>query len=60
MIMRTIIKEDIMRFSKEYRNIYLVSAILAFFVAFMAISTYVVVKEVTSSRSCVRTCDPAK
>ena len=58
--MRTNIKEDAMRISNEYKNIYLVSAILAFFVAFMAISTYVVIKDVTSSRSCVRTCDPAK
>lgn len=46
-----------MKLSKEYRNIYLVSAILAAFVAFMAITTYVVIKDVTSSRSCVRTCD---
>ncbi len=53
-------KEDAMRFSKEYRNIYLVTAILAFFVAFMAISTYVVIKDVTSSRSCVRTCDDGR
>jgi hypothetical protein len=58
--MRTIFKEGAMRFSGEYKNIYLVSAILAFFVAFMAISTYVVVKDVTSGRSCVRTCDGAK
>jgi len=58
--MRIVFKEDAMRLSGEYKNIYLVSAILAFFIAFMAISTYVVVKDVTSSRSCVRTCDEAK
>jgi len=47
-----------MRVNDEYKNIYLVTLVLALFVAFMALSTYVVIEKVTSGRSCVRTCDP--
>ncbi|NPA83714.1 MAG: hypothetical protein GXO38_04490 [Epsilonproteobacteria bacterium] len=43
--------------SNEYKNIYLVAGILTLFIAFMAVSTYIVVQEVTSNRSCFRTCD---
>ncbi len=49
-------KEAQMIFKKEYRNIYLVSAILAAFVLFMIVTTYWVIKDVTSKRSCVKTC----
>ena len=45
-----------MTFNKEYRNIYLVAAILAAFVVFMVVSTIWVIKDVTSKRSCVKTC----
>ena len=45
-----------MTFNKEYKNIYMVAAILAAFVLFMIVSTYIVIKDVTSKRSCVKTC----
>ncbi len=41
---------------QEYKNIYLVGAILAAFILFMIVSTYLVIKDVTSKRSCVKTC----
>ncbi len=45
-----------MTFNKEYKNIYLVTAILAAFILFMVVSTYIVIKDVTNNRSCVKTC----
>ncbi|BCD60183.1 MULTISPECIES: hypothetical protein [unclassified Nitratiruptor] len=45
-----------MTFNKEYKNIYLVTAILAAFVVFMIITTIWVIMDVTSKRSCVKTC----
>ena len=49
-----------MTFNKEYRNIYLVTFILALFVLFMIVSTYIVIEDVTSKRSCVKTCQNLK
>ncbi|BCD68297.1 hypothetical protein [Nitratiruptor sp. YY09-18] len=49
-----------MTFNKEYRNIYLVTAILLAFIIFMITTTYFVIQDVTSKRSCVKTCQNSK
>ena len=49
-----------MTFKKEYRNIYLVAAILGLFVLFMIITTAWVINDVTKGRSCVKTCASQK